>query len=75
MARAFVPIYGNSAVGMPATDGSKLVVIDSSGGDPTGRSIRLCFLRPEPSSGGNSGQPLECAAERRRARGRWSGMG
>jgi len=31
----------------------------SRGGDPTGRSIRLCFLRPEPSSGGNSDQQLD----------------
>jgi DNA-binding beta-propeller fold protein YncE len=28
--RAFVPIYGNSGVGMPGTDGSKLAVIDVS---------------------------------------------
>jgi len=28
--RAFVPIYGNSGVGMPGTDGSKLAVIDLS---------------------------------------------
>jgi DNA-binding beta-propeller fold protein YncE len=28
--RAFVPIYGNSGVGMPGTDGSTLVVIDLS---------------------------------------------
>jgi DNA-binding beta-propeller fold protein YncE len=26
--RAFVPIYGNSGVGMPGTDGSTLAVID-----------------------------------------------
>jgi YVTN family beta-propeller protein len=29
--RAFVPIYGNSGVGMPGTDGSTLAVIDLSG--------------------------------------------
>ena len=28
MARAFVPICGNSGIGMPGTDGSKLGVID-----------------------------------------------
>ena len=28
--RAFVPIYGNSGVGMPGTDGSTLAVIDLS---------------------------------------------
>jgi hypothetical protein len=30
--RAFVPIHGNSGVGLPATDGSTLDVIDLSGG-------------------------------------------
>jgi len=29
---AFVPIYGNSGVGMPGTDGSKIVVIDVAAG-------------------------------------------
>ena len=33
---AFVPIYGNSGVGMPGTDGSKIVAIDVAGGKVVG---------------------------------------
>lgn len=45
------------------------------GGDPTGRSSRLRFVRPEPSGGCDRNQQLGSEADGRWARGRWSGVG
>lgn len=43
---AFVPIYGNSGVGLPGTDGSTIAVIDLSSRNVTGRIDLGKGLRP-----------------------------